>query len=74
LQPPAVQRGAHEAGLDAQLQSDRVDIEIRAAVSSVVKYNNCGQQFPEDDRRRGALSVRSACEYKLEWRWEDGIG
>jgi len=69
LQPPAVQRGAHEAGLDAQLQPDRVDIEIRAAMSSVVKYNHCGQQFPEDDRRRGALSMRSACEYGIGvWR------
>lgn len=63
FQPAAVQRGAHQAGLDAQLQPDRVDIEIRAAMSSVVKYNHCGQQFAKDDRRRGAVSKRSACEY-----------
>lgn len=61
FQSAAVQRGAHEAGLDAQLQPDRVDIEICAAMSSLVKYNHCGQQFPEDDQQRGVVFVCSAC-------------
>lgn len=61
FQSAAVQRGAHEAGLDAQLQPDRVDIEICAAMSSLVKYNHCGQQFPESNQQRGAVLVCPAC-------------